>query len=164
MTISIIAVIDKNNAIGKDNKLLCYLPADLKHFKNLTSGHTIVMGRKTFESLPNGALPNRRNIILTRDKTYKREKCEIANSVDEVLSLCEENEEIFIIGGEQVYKLFIDKADKLFLTRVDHEFEADTFFPHFDIKNWSITKKEDFKPDEKNKFFYSFVNCKKNTE
>ena len=157
MTISIIAALDKNNAIGKDNKLLCYLPADLKHFKNTTTGCTIVMGRKTYESLPNGALPNRRNVVLTRDKDYKCEGCEIVHSVNEVFNICKEDDEVFIIGGEQIYKLFIEKVDKLFLTQVHNEFDADTFFPYFDKNNWSIVKKEDFKSDEKNKFDFSFV-------
>ena len=155
--ISIIAALDKNNAIGYKNKLLCYLPADLKHFKQLTSGHTIVMGRKTFESLPNGALPNRKNIILTKNKNFHCSGCEIIHSPDEIFKMEHENNEVFIIGGAQIYKLFIKKADKLYLTQIHHEFKADTYFPEFDINKWKIIEKTDFEPDEKNKFNYSFI-------
>ncbi len=161
MNISIIAVLDKNNAIGKDNKLLCYLPADLKHFKKLTTGHTIVMGRKTYESLPNGALPNRRNIVLTKSKDFKCEACEIVHSVDEVLEICQNDEKIFIIGGAQIYKLFIDKADKLCLTHVHYKFEADTYFPELKLDDWTIINQENFEIDEKNKFKYSFIDYKR---
>ncbi len=158
MTISIIAALDKDNAIGYKNKLLCYLPADLKHFKQLTTGHTIVMGRKTFESLPNGALPKRKNVVLTKNKNFRCEKCEIIHSPDELFDLSHESEEIFIIGGAQIYNLFINKADRLYLTHIHHRFEADTYFPEFDKNKWKITEKKDFEPDEKNKFSFSFVN------
>ena len=161
MKVSIIAVLDKNGAIGNDNKLLCYLPADLKHFKSLTIGHTIIMGRKTYMSLPNGALPNRRNIVLSRDMAFKCEGCEIVHSVDEVFNICKDDEEIFIIGGAQIYELFMGKANKLYLTQVYHEFEADTYFPEFNMNKWSVIKKEDFEPDEKNKYFYSFIDYEK---
>ncbi len=161
MKISIIAVLDKNNAIGKDNKLLCHLPADLKHFKDITKGCTVVMGQNTYESLPNGALPNRRNIVLSKDKAFKCEGCEVVNSVNELFNICKEDKEIFIIGGAQIYKLFIEKADKLYLTWVHHEFEADTYFPEINRNNWIILEKEDFEPDERNKFPYSFVNYEK---
>ena len=161
MKISIIAVLDKNNAIGKDNKLLCHLPADLKHFKDITKGYTVVMGQNTYESLPNGALPNRRNIVLSKDKAFKCEGCEVVNSVNELFNICKEDKEIFIIGGAQIYKLFIKKANKLYLTLVHHEFEADTYFPEINRNNWLLLKKEDFEPDERNKFSYSFVNYEK---
>ncbi|MEN8121298.1 MAG: dihydrofolate reductase [Bacteroidota bacterium] len=162
MKVSIIAALDKNRAIGNDNKLLCYLPADLRHFKSLTTGHTIVMGRKTYESLPNGALPNRKNVVLTKNKDFMCEGCEIVHSVDEVFNICKVDEEIFIIGGAQIYKLFIEKANKLHLTQIHHEFEADTYFPEFNMNNWSIIKKEDFEPDEKNKYYYSYLDYEKN--
>jgi dihydrofolate reductase len=157
MTISIIAALDKNNAIGYKNNLLCYLPADLKHFKQLTTGHTIVMGRKTFESLPKGALPNRKNVILTKNKSFRCENCEIIYSPDELFGLSHESEEIFIIGGAQIYNLFINKADRLYLTHIHHRFEADTYFPDFDLSKWKIVEKKDFEKDEKNKFSFSFV-------
>ncbi|OQY03399.1 MAG: hypothetical protein B6I20_05085 [Bacteroidetes bacterium 4572_117] len=157
MTISIIAVLDTNNAIGKNNKLLCYLPADLKHFKKLTTGHTIVMGRKTYESLPNGALPNRKNVVLTKNTAFKCKGCDVVNSVEEVLDICREDENVFIIGGAQIYKLFIEKADRLYLTHVHNEFKADTYFPDYETNKWSAAKIEDFEPDGKNKFSYSFA-------
>ncbi len=158
MTISIIAALDKNNAIGYKNNLLCYLPADLKHFKQLTTGHTIVMGRKTFESLPKGALPKRKNVVVTKNKNFRCENCEVIHSPDELFGLSHESEEIFIIGGAQIYNLFINKADRLYLTHIHHRFEADTYFPEFDKNKWEIIEKEDFEPDEKNKFSFSFVN------
>ena len=157
MTISIIAALDKNNAIGYKNNLLCYLPADLKHFKQLTTGHTIVMGRKTFESLPKGALPRRKNVVLTKNKNFRCKNCEIIHSPDELFGLSHESEEIFIIGGAQIYNLFINKADRLYLTHIHHRFEADTYFPEFDLSKWKIVEKKDFEKDEKNKFSFSFV-------
>jgi len=157
MTISIIAALDENNAIGKNNDLLCYISADLKRFKALTTGHTILMGRKTFESLPKGALPNRRNIVLTRNSNFKCENCEIVHTINEAFNICMEAENVFIIGGAQIYNLFIEHADKLFLTRIHNKFEADTYFPEFDLNKWNIENKEEFEMDEKNKFKFSFI-------
>ena len=161
MKISIIAALDENMAIGYKNQLLCYLPADLKHFKELTTGHSIVMGRKTFESLPNGALPNRKNIVLTRNKEFNCENCTVINSVEELFDLAHEQDELFIIGGAQIYELFIDKADKLYLTHIRHKFKADTYFPDFDVNEWKVIEKKDFKLDEKNKYPFSFVTYQK---
>ena len=157
MKISIIAALDENNAIGYKNNLLCHLPADLKHFKQLTTEHTIVMGRKTFQSLPNGALPNRKNVVLTKNKSFQCKNCEIIHIPDEIFDLQHENDEIFIIGGAQIYKQFIDKANRLYLTHIHHQFKADTFFPEFDKNQWKIIEKEDFEADEKNKFSFSFI-------
>ncbi len=161
MNLSIIAAIDKNQAIGYQNNLLCYLPADLKHFKQLTMGHSIVMGRKTFESLPKGALPNRKNIVLSRNKSFNCENCTTIRSIDELYNLQHDKEEIFIIGGAQIYELFIDKVHKLYLTHIHHEFKADTFFPEFKLKDWEIIEKNDFEPDDKNKYPFSFVTYKR---
>ena len=161
MKISIIAALDENKAIGYKNQLLCYLPADLKHFKQLTTGHSIVMGRKTFESLPNGALPNRKNIVLTRNKEFNCENCTVINSVEELFDLSHEQDDVFIIGGSQIYELFINKANKLYLTHIRHKFKADTYFPDFDVNEWEIIDKKDFKPDEKNKYPFSFVTYQK---
>jgi dihydrofolate reductase len=157
MKIALIAALDENNGIGKDNKLLCYLPADLRRFKQLTTGHCIVMGRKTFESLPNGALPNRRNIVLTRNTSYQAKGAEVACSIEEVINICKEEEKIFVIGGEEIYKLFMQRADILHITRTSHQFEADAFFPDFNDKEWQLTNKTDNQPDEKNKYNYSFL-------
>ncbi len=136
MVISLIACMAKNRAIGFQNHLLYDIPEDLHRFRDLTTGHTIIMGRKTYESLPHGALPNRRNIILSRSMT-EAEDCEIFPSLEEALKKCSEEEEVFIIGGETVYRQAIDKAAKLYLTVVDDiPHQADAFFPPLDMKNW----------------------------
>ena len=156
--ISLIAGIGKNNELGKGNTLLWHMPNDLKHFKEITSGKTVIMGRKTFESLPNGALPNRRNIIITRDKEYNAEGIEIVYSLDEAIEKIKDENESFIIGGAEIYKQAIDKADKLYITHIEAEDkEADTFFPVIDKEIWKATKIEDFKDDPQNPFDYSFV-------
>lgn len=157
--ISIIVAIGKNNEIGKANALLWNLPADLKHFKEITSGHPVIMGQKTFESI-GFPLPNRRNIVLTKDKSLKIEGVEIIYSPEEIFDLFppESEEEVFIIGGGQIYKIFIEKADKLYITHVDAEFpEADTFFPVINENIWQKISEEKHPADEKNKYPYSFV-------
>lgn len=163
MTIkSIIVAIDENNAIGKDNNLLCHLPNDLKHFKVVTEGHPVIMGRKTFDSLPKGALPNRRNIVITRNKDLQFDRCEMVSSIEEAIERCKDEPEIFIIGGGTIYNKAIDFADKLYLTRIHHKFEdADTFFPEIDPTQWQGVEKEDFNADEKHKYDYSFITLAK---
>ncbi len=161
MKIALIAALDKNNGIGKDNKLLCYLPADLKRFKQLTTGHCIVMGRKTFESLPNGPLPNRRNIVLTRNHSFKADGVDVIHSLEDIFDICKNEEKVFVIGGEEVYKLFIQKADILHITRIHHQFDADAFFPDFNEKEWQLVNEVENQPDEKNKFSYSFLDYEK---
>lgn len=158
-TISIIVAVDQNNAIGKNNQLLCHLPADLKYFKQTTSGKTIIMGRKTFESLPNGALPNRRNIVLSRNETLGYAGCEIYPTLDEALKLAgTDDDEVFIIGGGKVYNEAFDRADKLYVTRIHHGFEgADTFFPAISDSDWRIISQVDCEADDKNKYAYSFL-------
>src|ERR1035437_10304139 len=136
--ISIIAAIGRHNEIAKKNGLLWNLPADMKHFRKTTSEHTVIMGQKTFESIGR-PLPKRRNIVLTQDKNLKIKVVEIVHSLEEldILLKKEKDKEVFIIGGGQIYKLFIEKADKLYITHVDGEFkEADTFFPIIDEKIW----------------------------
>lgn len=157
--ISLIAAIGKNNEIGKGNTLLFNMPADIKYFRNTTRGHSVIMGRKTFESLPNGALPNRRNIVITRDEEYKSDGIEVVHSLDEALKLFEnKDEEVFIIGGAEIYKQAIEKGDKLYITHIEAENkEADSFFPVIDKEIWKIKSREDFPADEKNIFDYSFV-------
>lgn len=165
MILSIISAIGKNNEIGKSNTLLWNLPADMKHFKETTSGHSVIMGQKTFESIGR-PLPNRRNIILTKDKLFKTDGIEIVYSTEELLDLLEKTEnkdsECFIIGGGQIYKLFIDIADRLYITHVDENFpEADTFFPEIDITKWEKISEEKYPSDEKNKYNLSFVTYNK---
>ncbi|MDR2950269.1 MAG: dihydrofolate reductase [Prevotella sp.] len=158
---SIIVAVDENNAIGKDNNLLCHLPNDLKHFKAVTQGHPVIMGRKTFESLPKGALPNRRNIVITRNRELQFDRCEMVSSIQEAIDLCKDEQEIFFIGGGTIYNEAIIFADKLYLTRIHHQFEADTFFPAIDASLWKKISKEDFQPDEKHKYAYSFITFEK---
>jgi dihydrofolate reductase len=153
--ISIIAAVAKNRAIGFENKLIYWLPNDLKRFKALTTGHTIVMGRKTFESLPKGALPNRRNVVLTRT-TKELPGCDVYPSLEEALKSCKPDEDIYIIGGARVYEQALPFADRLCLTEVDDTpKEADAFFP--DYSNWQIAQKEEHEKDEKHAFNYAFV-------
>ena len=158
MSISIIVAIAKNNAIGFENKLLYWLPNDLKRFKALTTGHTIIMGRKTFESLPKGALPNRRNIVLSR-QDIDFPGAERFNSLEAALSQCRDEEEIYIIGGASVYQEAMPLADKLCVTHIDDTPEqADAFFPEIDSSVWEETNKEFHPTDEKHQYPYCFVN------
>jgi len=157
-TISIIVACDENNAIGKNNKLLTHLPNDLRYFKSVTQGHTVIMGRRTFESLPNGALPNRRNIVLSNNPDFKVENAEIVSSLQEAISLTCEEEEVFIIGGGSVYMEALAIANKLYITYIYYRFEgADTFFPEIDEKIWKEVSRIKNPADEKNKFAHDFV-------
>jgi len=156
MSITIIAAVARNRAIGYQNKLLYWLPNDLKRFKALTTGNTILMGRKTFESLPKGALPYRRNCVLTRS-TKDIPGCECFASWDEFLTTCRPDEDIYIIGGATLYRDLLDKADRLCLTEIDDvPQQADAFFP--DYSDWRIDTKEEHGKDEKHAFNYAFVN------
>lgn len=155
--ISIIVAINENNAIGKDNDLLYYLPNDLKRFKTLTTGHTIIMGRRTFQSLPKGALPHRRNIVLTRG-TQRFDGAECFSSLEEALQNCTMTEEIFVIGGASLYKEALPIADKLYLTLIaDKETPADTYFPTIDFSEWELVHKEQHVADEKHPYAYTFA-------
>lgn len=156
--ISIIVAMADGNAIGYQQELLCHLPADLKHFKSITTGHPVIMGRKTFESLPNGALPNRKNIVLTHQKEIKYPNVTIVSTMQDAIAAADNDPEIFVIGGASVYRDALAFADKLYLTVIHHQFdEADTFFPAWDSEEWIEIAREDFKADEKNRFDYSFV-------
>jgi len=155
---SIIAAIDENNAIGSNNQLLCHLPNDLKHFKTITQGHTIIMGRKTFESLPKGALPNRRNIVISRNKDFHPENVDVFSSISKALDTCKSEKEVFIIGGGSIYEQFFNFADRLYITYIHHRFEnADTFFPQINNTQWKETLREEQPADDKNKFKHTFV-------
>lgn len=154
--ITIIAALAENNALGKDNKLIWHIPADLKRFKKVTAGHHVIMGRKTFESLGK-PLPNRINIIITRNNNYNPKGCIVVNSLQEAIEATKEDENPFILGGAEIYKQAIEIADKLDLTFVHHQFEADAFFPEIDKTIWKEMSREDFKADDKNKYNYSFV-------
>lgn len=160
--VTIIAAIAENNALGKDNDLIWYLPADLKRFKKVTTGNFILMGRKTFESIGK-PLPNRTTIIITRNKNYKQKGCLVANSLEEAIELAKDQEKVFIIGGAQIYKEAIEKdlVDRLDITKVHQDFEADVFFPEIDTQIWEEKNREDCIADEKNKYNYSFVSYQK---
>ena len=160
--ITVIAAIATNNALGKDNDLIWHLPADLKRFKKVTTGHYIVMGRNTFESIGR-PLPNRTTIIITRNKNYFKEGCLIANSLEQAIEMSKEEAQVFIIGGAQIYKETIAKnlAQQLDITLVHKDFEADVYFPEIDAKIWKEVARENFKADEKNKLDYSFISYQK---
>lgn len=156
--IAIIAAIDKNNALGFKNRLLFYLPDDLKRFKALTTGHTVVMGRKTFDSLPKGALPNRRNIVLSRSTRLELPGAEVYASLEEALQHCANNEQVFIMGGASVYKQAMPLADRLYMTEIDAEAaEADVYFPAIDHELWHETKRDVRRADDRHPCNYAFV-------
>jgi dihydrofolate reductase len=155
--ISIIVAIDENNAIGKDNKLLGRLPDDLKRFKKLTTGHTVIMGRRTFFSLPGGALSDRRNIVISDIADEKFDNCITVSSIEEALMLCDEESESFIIGGGMIYKQFLPHSRKLYITRIHHEFDADTFFPEINFDEWNEVSRQSFTASGKNQFPYSYI-------
>ena len=154
--ITMIAAVARNRAIGHQNKLIYWLPNDLKRFRQLTTGHTILMGRRTFESLPKGALPNRRNCVLTRSR-QDLPGCECFKTWDDFMASCQPDEDIYIIGGASLYSGLLGKADRLCLTEVDDSpAEADTFFPDYS-EGWEETWREDHPADDRHSHAYSFV-------
>lgn len=156
--VTLIAAVAANGAIGYENKLLYWLPNDLKRFKALTTGHTIIMGRHTFESLPNGALPHRRNIVLTRSTAFAAEGVEVFASLEAALAACASEDEVFVIGGASVYAAALPIADRLCLTLVEDEpAEADAFFPEIDPEEWCVTFDEPHEADERHAHAYRFV-------
>ena len=156
MKISLIAAIGKNNELGKGNTLLWHMPADMKHFKETTKGHSVVMGRKTFESIGR-PLPDRRNIVITRDKNYKQEGIEITHSLEEAVEKTKNEPETFIIGGAEIYKQSFGVADKLYITHVDaKDKNADAFFPEIIPIVWNEVSHEEHHSDDKNPFNYTF--------
>lgn len=169
MILSIISGIANNNEIGRKNDLLWNLPIDMKHFRETTRGHAVIMGQRTFESLgigpdgnPGKPLPNRRNIVLTLNKEFKRNDAEVVYSLEELDELLKnstkEDEELFVIGGGQIYKLFIDKADRLYITHVNADFpDADTLFPVIDPNKWKKVSEDKHEKDEKNIYDCNFV-------
>ena len=158
MLLSIIAAIAANNAIGVDNRLLCRLPNDMKRFKQLTVGHTVIMGRKTFESLPGGALPNRTNVVITRNTGASFPGCETYGQLHTAIDHHQHENEIFIIGGASIYEQAIALADKLYITYIHHTFEqADTFFPVINESEWVLIDSENFPADERHIHPYTFV-------
>ncbi len=153
--ITLIAAASENNALGKDNQLVWHLPNDFKRFKQITSGHYIIMGRKTFESFPK-PLPNRTHIIITRQKNYKVEGCHVVNSIEKAIEISPKDEEVFIIGGAEIYNQSIDFADKIELTRVHATFDADAYFPEINLNHWKLIFEEHHAKDEKHNFDFTF--------
>lgn len=154
--VTIIAAAAENNALGKDNNLVWHLPDDFKRFKKLTTGHHIIMGRKTFESFPK-PLPNRVHIVITRNKEYQAEGAFVVHTMEEALLLAEKDDQPFIIGGGEVYKMGMKYADKIELTRVHANFEADTFFPNVASEIWDIQAKELHPRDEKHQHAFTYL-------
>lgn len=165
MKIAAIAAVDRNGGIGRQGKLLCHMPADMQHFKAITMGYPIIMGRKTFESFPKGPLPGRLNIILTRNKNYNPPHgAAVCHNVNDAIELAaKENKELcFVIGGGQIYADFVNLYDELFLTRIEAQFiDADTFFPSIDMESWKIASHEQYPADERNPHPYSFIHLKR---
>ena len=153
--ITIIAAAGSNNELGKDNDLVWHLPKDFKRFKKLTTGHHIIMGRKTFQSFPK-PLPNRVHLVITRNKDYHPEGAIIVHSMAEALEVAKNDDQAFIIGGGEIYKIGMEIADKIELTRVNGSFEADTFFPEISSENWKLASEEFHLKDEKHKFDFSY--------
>lgn len=160
--ITIIAAIGLKNELGKNNDLIWNLPADLKRFQKVTTGHTIIMGRKTFESIGK-PLPNRKTVIITRDSNYFFEGCQTESSLELAIKKNQNQGKLFIIGGAQIYKQAIEQnlADKLDITLVQETFDADVFFPEINPKQWKLISREDFLKDKKNTFQYSFLTFEK---
>ena len=153
--IILIAAVAENYALGKNNDLLWHLPLDFKRFKETTSGHYIIMGRKTFESFPK-PLPNRTHVIITRQKNFKYEGCIVVQDIEKAIAICPINEDLYIIGGGEIYAQSVDLADQLDITRVHHSFDADVYFPEIDPEVWELIS-ETFNPkDEKHLFDYTF--------
>jgi dihydrofolate reductase len=167
MKISIIVAVSENNIIGKDNTLIWHLPADMKYFKEKTTGHCIITGRKNYESIPEKfrPLPNRTNFVVTRQKEYLAPGAIICSSVELALEKAKtlNEQEVFIIGGAEIYKQSIDLADKLYVTKIHQTFEGDVSFPEIDFNVWKETKTSFFNADDKNKYEYTFYEYEKVT-
>lgn len=160
MILSIIVAAAENRVIGNENALVWHISADLKHFKQLTTGHTVIMGRKTFESIGK-ALPRRWNIVISRNPDFRVDGCERAGSIEEALEMVEEENEVFVIGGGTIYKELWDRADRLYITLVHTVVEGDTFIPEIDSSKWKIVDRQDFKAGEKDDFDYSFIDYRR---
>lgn len=160
MLISAIVAMSENRVIGKNNQLPWHLPADLRHFKKITMGKPILMGRKTFESIGH-ALPGRCNVVITRDENFPAMGCVLANSIDTALLSVEYSAEIFVIGGAALFQQMLPMIQKLYLTIIHHEFEGDTYFPELVMTEWNEIKRVEHEADQENPYRYSFVTLKR---
>ena len=163
MIISLIAAISENNAIGKDNKLMWHLPIDMKFFKNSTWGFPVIMGRKTFQELGNKALPGRQNIVITRQKDFKAEGVVVVHTLDDALFVARDADtnEIFVIGGGEIYKEALPKANRLYITRVHATLQGDAFFPVFDEKKWNCISSRPVKADDRHAYDFTIQTWEK---
>jgi dihydrofolate reductase len=153
--IVMIAAVAENNALGKDNELVWHLPNDFKRFKELTSGHYIIMGRKTFESFPK-PLPNRTHVVITRQQNYQPDGCIVVNSIENAIKACPENETIYIIGGGEIYNQALAFSDTIEITKVHGEFEADAFFPEIKAEEWELVQSDFNAKDERHLYDYTY--------
>lgn len=160
MHIAAIVAISENAVMGKNNQLPWHLPADLQHFKKITMGKPILMGRKTFDSIGR-VLPGRCNVIVTRDEAFQAPGCVVATSIDTALASVSYCDEIFVIGGAALFQQMLPMVDRLYLTIIHHEFDGDTFFPEINLAEWQETEREDHLPDEVNRYSYSFITLEK---
>lgn len=158
--LTIIAAVSINNVIGNNNKLIWKLSNDLKRFKNLTTNHSVIMGRKTFESLPN-PLPDRDNIVITRDTNYSKPNIQVCSSIEDAINLTKTDTQPFIIGGGQIYTQTINIVDKIELTRVHEEFDGDAYFPEIPLDIFELINEENYNSDLENEFDYSYLTYKK---
>lgn len=153
--IIMIAAVAENNALGKNNELVWHLPNDFKRFKSLTTGHHIIMGRKTFESFPK-PLPDRVHIVISRQENYKPEGCIVVDSIEKAIALCPENDDSYVIGGGEIYNLALPFTDIIELTKVHHSFDADAFFPKINKSEWILVEAEENYKDEKHLYNYTY--------
>lgn len=160
--ITLIAAVGLRNELGKDNQLLWHLPNDFKHFKELTSGHHVIMGRKTFESLP-GILPNRTHIVISRNPAWHKEGVLLASSLDAAFNLVPVGEQAYVIGGGEIYRQALPHSDRIELTRVETQMEADTFFPEINPEEWTLVADEIHPADERHAYAYRFQRFEKRT-
>ncbi|MEK4223302.1 dihydrofolate reductase [Bacillus sp. FSL W8-0116] len=154
--ISLIVAMDENGVIGNDNRLPWRLPEDLKFFKRTTMGHVIVMGRKTFESIGK-PLPGRKNVVLTKNRSFRADDCTIVHSPEEVLAMNDQYGEIFIIGGAEIFRIFLPHAKRMYITKIHHHFAGDTYFPEVNWNEWRIEEKKKGIKDEQNPYDYEFL-------
>lgn len=154
--VTLIAAAGENNELGKDNDLVWHLPDDFKRFKILTTGHYIIMGRRTFETFPK-LLPNRTHVVITRKENYSPEGAIVVHSIDEALEVAKNDEQPFVIGGGEIYKLSLEKADRIELTRVHGTFDADTYFPEFNEENWKLVSSEFHPKDDRHNYSFTYL-------
>ena len=155
--LSLIAAVSDNGVIGLDNDLPWHLPADLKRFKSLTTGHHMIMGRRTWDSIGRRPLPGRPTIVVTRDRSYSAEPAQVAHSISQALDLVGNDDEVFIAGGEAIYRLALPVADRIHLTRIHADFDGDTRFPDIEEAEWQVVLEEQHEQDEKNRYAYTFL-------